>query len=48
MEQEVRYKMLYGHQIAESGAGMTTNMSSSGVWFSTPNMLATGCPSSFP
>ena len=43
-EQEVRYKMLYGQQIAETGTGKTTNMSSSGLWFSTPNMLATGMP----
>ena len=36
--------MLFGQQIAETGTGKTTNMSSSGVWFSTPNLLATGMP----
>jgi hypothetical protein len=44
IEQEVRYKMLYGQRIAETGTGKTTNISSSGVWFSTENMLTTGMP----
>jgi hypothetical protein len=44
IEQEVRYKMLYGQRIAETGAGRTANISSSGVWFSTESMLTTGMP----
>ena len=44
IEQEVRYKMLYGQRIAETGSGKTTNISSSGVWFTTENMLTTGMP----
>ena len=44
IEQEVRYKMLYGQRIAETGNGRTMNISSSGVWFSTENMLTSGMP----
>ena len=44
MEQDVRYKMLYGQRIAETGSGRTTNVSSSGIWFSTESMLTTGMP----
>ena len=44
IEQEVRYKMLYGQRIAETGTGKTMNISSSGVWFSTENMLTSGMP----
>jgi hypothetical protein len=44
IEQEVRYKMLYGQRIAETGTGKTSNISSSGVWFTTDNMLTTGMP----
>ncbi len=44
IEQEVRYKMLYGQRIAETGTGKTMNISSSGVWFTTENMLTTGMP----
>jgi len=44
IEQEVRYKMLYGQRIAETGVGKTVNISSGGVWFSTENMLTTGMP----
>ena len=44
IEQEVRYKMLYGQRIAETGSGKTQNISSSGVWFSTETMLTTGMP----
>jgi hypothetical protein len=44
IEQEVRYKMLYGQRIAETGAGRTMNISSGGVWFSTENMLTSGMP----
>jgi len=44
IEQEVRYKMLYGQRIAETGSGKTMNISSGGVWFTTENMLTTGMP----
>ena len=44
IEQEVRYKMLYGQRIAETGVGRTANISSGGVWFSTESMLTTGMP----
>ena len=44
VEQEVRYKMLYGQRIAENGIGKTANMSSSGVWFNTTSQLAAGMP----
>jgi hypothetical protein len=44
VEQEVRYKMLYGQRIAETGTGRTTNISSSGVWFTTNCMLTAGMP----
>jgi hypothetical protein len=44
INQEIRYKMLYGQRIAETGLGRTVNISSSGVWFSTENMLTAGMP----
>jgi hypothetical protein len=44
IEQEVRYKMLYGQRIAETGAGKTMNISSGGVWFTTENLLTAGMP----
>jgi hypothetical protein len=44
IEQEVRYKMLYGQRIAETGTGRTVNISSGGVWFSTENLLTAGMP----
>jgi c-di-GMP-binding flagellar brake protein YcgR len=44
IEQEVRYKMLYGQRIAETGNGKTMNISSGGVWFTTESMLTTGMP----
>ena len=44
IEQEVKYKMLYGQRIAETGTGRTMNLSSGGVWFSTENMLTCGMP----
>jgi hypothetical protein len=44
LEQEVRYKMLFGQRIAETGTGLTTNISSSGVWFTTANPLSAGMP----
>jgi hypothetical protein len=42
--EEVRYKMLYGQRIAETGSGKTLNISSGGVWFTTENMLTVGMP----
>jgi hypothetical protein len=44
IDQEVKYKMLYGQRIAETGAGRTMNISSGGLWFSTENMLTSGMP----
>jgi hypothetical protein len=44
IEQDVRYKMLYGQRIAETGSGKTKNISSGGVWFSTETMLTPGMP----
>jgi hypothetical protein len=44
IEQEIRYKMLYGQRIAETGTGKTMNISSGGVWFSTETMLTSGMP----
>jgi hypothetical protein len=44
VEQEIRYKMLYGQRIAETGTGRTANVSSSGIWFTTENMLTSGMP----
>lgn len=44
IDQEVRYKMLYGQRIAETGTGRTLNVSSGGVWFSTEVMLTSGMP----
>ena len=44
IEQEVRYKMLFGQRIAETGVGRTMNISSGGVWFTTENMLTSGLP----
>lgn len=44
VEQEVRYKMLYGQRIAETGTGRTRNVSSGGIWFTTESMLTSGMP----
>ena len=44
IDQEVKYKMLYGQRIAETGTGRTINISSGGVWFSTESMLTSGMP----
>src|SRR5450432_703624 len=44
IDREVKYKMLYGQRIAETGTGRTLNLSSAGVWFSTENMLTSGMP----
>jgi c-di-GMP-binding flagellar brake protein YcgR len=42
--QDVRYKMLYGQRIAETGLGRTQNISSGGIWFSTESILTPGMP----
>ena len=44
IEQGLRYRLLYGSRIAESGTGRTVNISSTGVWFTTDNFLTTGLP----
>jgi c-di-GMP-binding flagellar brake protein YcgR len=44
LEQEVRYKMLYGQRIAETGSGRTANISSGGLWMTTETMLTSGMP----
>ena len=44
VEQDVRYKMLFGQRLAETGAGTTANISSSGVWINTSNSLNAGMP----
>src|SRR5580704_741444 len=44
IEQDVRYKMLYGQRIAETGTGKTMNISSGGVWFTTEALLTSGMP----
>ena len=44
IEQDIRYKMLYGQRIAETGTGRTHNISSGGVWFTTESLLTTGMP----
>jgi hypothetical protein len=44
LEQEVRYKMLFGQRLAETGTGTTANISSSGLWFSTVSPLSAGMP----
>src|SRR3954468_23607130 len=44
IEQEVRYKMLYGQRIAETGAGKTINVSSGGLWITTEKTLTPGLP----
>ncbi|HLY20582.1 MAG TPA: hypothetical protein VKR61_25315 [Bryobacteraceae bacterium] len=44
IEQGLRYRLLYGSRVAESGSGRTINISSSGVWFTTEGVLSTGLP----
>jgi hypothetical protein len=44
IEQDIKYKMLYGQRIAETGLGKSVNISSCGIWFTTENMLTTGMP----
>jgi PilZ domain len=42
IEREVKYRLLSGHQIAETGSGKTLNISSSGVSFTTEQSLQVG------
>jgi hypothetical protein len=42
--EDVRYKMLYGQRLAETGTGKTMNISSGGVWFTTEATLTSGMP----
>ena len=42
IEREVKYRLLSGHQIAETGVGKTLNISSSGVSFTTSQALHVG------
>jgi len=44
IEQEVRYKILYGQRVAQPGTGKSLNISSGGVWFTTESPLAVGMP----
>ena len=44
IEQDVRFKMLYGQRIAETGVGKTLNVSSGGVYIATENTLTPGLP----
>jgi hypothetical protein len=44
IEQEVRYKLLYGQRIAETGRGLTVNISSGGLWITTDSLLTSGIP----
>jgi c-di-GMP-binding flagellar brake protein YcgR len=44
ISQDIRYKMLYGQRIAETGVGRTQNISSGGIWFTTENILTPGMP----
>lgn len=42
IEREVKYRLLSGHQIAETGSGKTLNISSSGVSFTSEQSLQVG------
>jgi hypothetical protein len=44
IEQGLRYRLLFGSRVAETGTGRTMNISSSGVWFTTEGVLSTGLP----
>jgi len=44
IEQPVRYKLLYGQRIGETGTGRTVDISSSGVRILTEQQLAVGLP----
>src|SRR6266568_5279763 len=42
IEREVRYKVFYGLQVAQTGTGNSLNISSRGIWFTTENLLTAG------
>jgi hypothetical protein len=42
IEQGLRYRLLDGNRVIESGTGRTTNISSNGVWFTTERVLGRG------
>jgi hypothetical protein len=42
IEQGLRYRLLDGSRVIESGTGRTTNISSNGVWFTTERVLGRG------
>jgi hypothetical protein len=42
IEEDVRYKMLFGQRLAETGSGKIMNISSGGVCFTTEAMLTSG------
>jgi len=42
IEQDVRYRILNGHQVAELGLGRTINISSGGVFFTSARSLPIG------
>ncbi len=44
IERDVRYKLLFGNHMAETGAGRSLNISSSGIHFSTDTALMPGLP----
>ena len=44
IEQPVRYKLLYGPRLAETGSGMCRDISSSGIYITTDKTLTTGLP----
>jgi hypothetical protein len=44
IEQDVRYKILYGRHITETRLGRTWKISSTAVWFTTETMLPVGLP----
>src|SRR5579871_1160158 len=44
IEQNCRYKLLYGSRVTETGIGKTLNISSSGLWFIAEGVLGPGLP----
>ena len=44
IEQNCRYKLLYGSRVTETGTGKTLNISSSGLWFIPEGVLGAGLP----
>jgi len=44
IEQDVRYKILYGRDITETRPGKTWKISSAAVWFTTETILSVGLP----